>query len=856
MSHRPTVFLAVAAVFAAVLVPSLSATADEPATVELTGTLTPLANEEGAPADLAILSVEGSGFLSVNVADVALPEPDTETTVTLAVPAEAEIATDDSEAEVFEELAEASTTEAPVEVVQVDEAAPVVRVTPNTPATHRIYGVLVTPNGAGQAPEQTIQAVQNAVAEVDDFWNQQSSGSVRFTLAASAGWYSSQISCNNSTALWNEAAARVGFTQGPNNHLVLFFPENVDCFAQGYGSVGGTVNAGGTSWVRGTDSLIGQGTLAHELGHNISLGHASWAECTSAAPNPGPNGTNGCTIHPYADGLDVQAYAFSDASGGALSAPAAVRASIWAPTASVAAPQGTSTYTLNSVSSNTGLRSVIVDDTDGVSYFVEYRNYTDEDAQFTQFGNYCKEGDARNSPLCFSAAGVRVLRLEGTGGPGADSFLIGRTINGVDRASYVVGETFRSQGTAGIGVTVTAINGTTATVSVQRGDVVTPPASVTAGTVTVNRTGPDATPRVGDTLAVTTGSTWTATSYAYQWLRGGTAIAGATASTYVLQAADRGATVSVRVTGSATGLTPASATSQGVGPVADPLPTGPTAVVAGTVTINRAGADGTPRVGDILSTTLGSTWTATSYAYQWLRNGTAIAGATAATYTLQAADLGALVNVGVTGSAQGLTPASATGQDVGPVAEAIPPATNGTVSIVSGATLVAMPAGWPAGTTFAFQWFRGPSAASATQAISGATSPGYSPTAADSRQFLRVSLTATAPGRAPATVFSASKDYSVRTTGGNIQPLGQGLIGQTLTIRNTLRYVDADGPVTPTRFTYQWLRNGVPIAGATGEKYTVTRSDWFSSITVRVTAIVPGRAPYTSLSTGYVFVYW
>jgi len=56
---------------------------------------------------------------------------------------------------------------------------------------------------------------------------------------------------------------------------------------------------------------------------------------------------------------------------------------------------------------------------------------------------------------------------------------------------------------------------------------------------------------VASTLSVTTG-TWsnTPTSYAYQWLRGGANIAGATAASYVLAAADSGTNVSCRVTAS------------------------------------------------------------------------------------------------------------------------------------------------------------------------------------------------------------------------------------------------------------------------------------------------------------------
>ena len=66
---------------------------------------------------------------------------------------------------------------------------------------------------------------------------------------------------------------------------------------------------------------------------------------------------------------------------------------------------------------------------------------------------------------------------------------------------------------------------------------------------------------LGATLTATTGS-WSGspTSYAYQWKRNGSAIGGATASTYVLQAADLGAAITVTITATNTAGS-ASATS-------------------------------------------------------------------------------------------------------------------------------------------------------------------------------------------------------------------------------------------------------------------------------------------------------
>ena len=63
---------------------------------------------------------------------------------------------------------------------------------------------------------------------------------------------------------------------------------------------------------------------------------------------------------------------------------------------------------------------------------------------------------------------------------------------------------------------------------------------------------------VGNTLSCTQGNwTYAPTSYSYIWLRGGVPVTGATAATYVLQAADSGTNVSCRVTATnAAGSTP------------------------------------------------------------------------------------------------------------------------------------------------------------------------------------------------------------------------------------------------------------------------------------------------------------
>lgn len=81
------------------------------------------------------------------------------------------------------------------------------------------------------------------------------------------------------------------------------------------------------------------------------------------------------------------------------------------------------------------------------------------------------------------------------------------------------------------------------------------------------------TPAIGSTLTVDPG-TWTpaGVSFAYQWLRDGEAIEGATNNTYAPTLADADFDISVRVTGTKAGLNPGVTTSAVVGPVVDPTP--------------------------------------------------------------------------------------------------------------------------------------------------------------------------------------------------------------------------------------------------------------------------------------------
>lgn len=127
--------------------------------------------------------------------------------------------------------------------------------------------------------------------------------------------------------------------------------------------------------------------------------------------------------------------------------------------------------------------------------------------------------------------------------------------------------------------------------------------------------------------------------WSYQWLRNGTPIAGATNNAYELQGDDLGARMSIKVTAKKMHFDAVTVTSA------------PTALVELGSLSNSPPAtlEGEPFVGMTLTGSAGEWWPQPdSLTYQWLRDGQAIQGATALTYTLVEADAGKAVSFSVT----------------------------------------------------------------------------------------------------------------------------------------------------------------------------------------------------------------
>ena len=150
------------------------------------------------------------------------------------------------------------------------------------------------------------------------------------------------------------------------------------------------------------------------------------------------------------------------------------------------------------------------------------------------------------------------------------------------------------------------------------------------------------TAKVGSKLTAKVAAWSPSASFKYQWYSNGTAIAGATKSTYTPTRWQAGTRITVKVTGSRSGYLTVAKTSWGK------------TVPLLTLRVDRSRLNGPTRVGGTLVVTAGASHpVSTVKSYQWYANGSAISGATKSTYKLTVKEKGKRLTVKVTYRATG-----------------------------------------------------------------------------------------------------------------------------------------------------------------------------------------------------------
>ena len=216
-----------------------------------------------------------------------------------------------------------------------------------------------------------------------------------------------------------------------------------------------------------------------------------------------------------------------------------------------------------------------------------------------------------------------------------------------------------------------------------------------------------------------------------------------------------------------------------------------------------------------------TTWDYTStLSYQWLRNSNPIANANTSQYVLTAADSASLISVRVTASKNALPSATSNSMAVlvsSPIASAATISGDARV----GSVLVGGPTA-NASTQVTYKWLR------AGKAISGATGATYTPTSADLLKSISLVTTVIQLGYTPTTSTSAAKVIQA----GFIPAPEFSILGSAKT-GNTL-LLSAQIPAG-TKASFQWLRDSVPIAGATKSEYKVKADDFQKMISAKIT---------------------
>lgn len=311
----------------------------------------------------------------------------------------------------------------------------------------------------------------------------------------------------------------------------------------------------------------------------------------------------------------------------------------------------------------------------------------------------------------------------------------GTAISGATSLSYLVTSADLAA-TLTFEVTATLAGNLPATKTSTETDAVVASAIAAQGTPLITGTN-----KVGSTLTGTTG-TWDAgVSFTYQWKRNSVAISGATSLSYVLVAADLGASITLTVTGN-NGYTSASKTSAATGSIGEGV----------FLTAPVPSISGSANVGTTLSVSAGTWSPAATISYQWYKAGVAISGATSTTYTIVASDGGSAITVAVTGTRSGYTAKTMTSSatatvTAGTISPSPTPVVSGTPKV--GLTLTASVGSWMSGVSLSYAWFKNGTA------ITGATTSSYISVDGDVGSNISVAVTGTKTGYNSITTTSA-----------------------------------------------------------------------------------------------------
>jgi hypothetical protein len=216
-----------------------------------------------------------------------------------------------------------------------------------------------------------------------------------------------------------------------------------------------------------------------------------------------------------------------------------------------------------------------------------------------------------------------------------------------------------------------------------------------------------------------------------------------------------------------------------------------------------------------------------TFSYQWLRDGEPIEGETSSSYTTTLEDYLKHISVRVRVLKPGYVSSTKTSEDAlvasGSLVQAPFPVLSGTAMIAN--SLTAIPGTWDSGSTFTYQWLRD------GVAIPSATSSSYTLQASDYLKKISVAVTGSKEGYISETKTSDAV-IPVKPEGkiASLRFTGSFKVGEKAYVAPSNRNGKFD-------YSYQWLRDGVEIPGATSRTYQIGAEDLGSNLSAKVCAL-------------------
>jgi YVTN family beta-propeller protein len=330
---------------------------------------------------------------------------------------------------------------------------------------------------------------------------------------------------------------------------------------------------------------------------------------------------------------------------------------------------------------------------------------------------------------------------------------------------------------------------------------------------------------VDDVLTAVAGTWDSVATLSYAWRADDSPVTGST-KTLTLTPELVGKSITVTVTGQAAGYEPTSRTSAPVGPVAQGVFTDRAELVI----------TGTARVGEKLSATVTTQAVPrpSSYLYQWFVDDEPITGATGKTLVLDPTFQGAQVRVLATPVRAGYSMVEVSSVATSEVIAAGQFSAAPVIEIQGdsevGKTVTAAVVTWasPVPSTYSYKWFAD------DVVIPGATLGTLELVPAFVGAEISVAVSPRLTGYDSTTgIGTARTKIAVEPgsfiTAPSVQIVGDVEVGATLTAS-----IAAEAAPVPSDYTYQWLADGQPIAGATSRTFVPTGAELNKVLSVRV----------------------